>query len=66
MAADTPREFEIYPTGDPHNRTGWDVSEKDVGGHWFFRGDLSPIQGRDRAKARLRMLYPTATIGVRK
>jgi hypothetical protein len=53
--------FEIYPTGDPYNKTGWDVREYK---HSYdeptciFRGDISPIQGRANTIAFLRQFYP--------
>ncbi len=62
-----PRLFEIGQCGDPFNRTGWDVREfendldEDV---CIFRGDLSPIQGRDRCVRYLRRNYPGCKIRV--
>lgn len=59
--------FTIEPTGDPFNRTGWDIKECE---HSLddqiviFRGDLSPIQGRDRTVRTLRRLYPGCKIRV--
>ena len=63
----TIRLFEIQTTGDPYNRTGWDVREyqnsfdEDT---CIFRGDLSPIQGRDNAIRQLRRQYPGCKIRV--
>ena len=67
MSAATSRLFEIVPTGDPYNRTGWDVRE--YADNYdeptcTFRGDLSPIQGRERTIATLRRLYPGCTVRV--
>ncbi len=57
--------FHIKPTGDPFNRFGWDISEQHHdGGGWWFRGDLSPIQGRDRTIRTLRSLYPGCRVRV--
>jgi len=59
--------FEITRTGDPYNRTGWDVREyknsfdEDT---CIFRGDLGPIQGRDRTIRTLRRMYPGCKIRV--
>jgi hypothetical protein len=59
--------FSINRTGDPFNKTGWDVHEYQ---HSFdetictFRGDLSPSQGRDRTIQMLRSLYPGCKIRV--
>lgn len=59
--------FEIQRCGDPYNRTGWEVSEFE---HSFddrtaiFRGDISPMQGRDRTIAYLRRYYPGCKIRV--
>lgn len=61
--------FEILRCGDPYNRTGWDVHEyaksfdEDT---CVYRGDLSPIQGRDRAIRILRRMYPGCKIRVRR
>lgn len=57
------RVFEIIPTGDPYNRTGWDVREYE-GEHVWHRGDLSPIQGRDRTIRTLRRMYPGCVVRV--
>lgn len=57
--------FEIFPTGDPCNRTGWDVREyqgKTTDSACYFRGDLSPIQGKRNAVATLRHYYPGCII----
>jgi len=60
--------FEIKPTGDPSNRTGWDVLEYEgesyIDSACYFRGDISPIQGRDRAIRYLRKTYPGCKIRV--
>lgn len=59
--------FEIYPTGDPYNRTGWDIREhegKYNSGRCFHRGDLSPSQGRGRTIAMLRRMYPGCKVRV--
>lgn len=59
--------FGIRKCGDPFNRTGWEVTEyknsfeEDV---CVFRGDLSPIQGRDKAVRKLRRMYPGCKIRV--
>lgn len=60
------RKFIIKPTGDPYNRTGWDISEcEDFADNIvIFRGDLSPHQGRDRTKMMLRRMYPGCKIRV--
>jgi hypothetical protein len=59
--------FEILPTGDPYNRTGWDVREY-VNSFdettCTYRGDLSPIQGRDNAIRKLRRMYPGCKIRI--
>lgn len=54
---DCRRLFEIYPTDN-----GWNVRERQEDGSWVFRGDVSPIQGRDRAIAILRRNYPHCVI----
>jgi hypothetical protein len=60
--------FAIRQTGDPFNKTGWDVSEYensfDEPTSIWFRGDISPIQGRDRAIRYLRRTYPGCKIRV--
>lgn len=64
---DTPKLFEISRTGDPFNKTGWDVREYEKSfddSTCIFRGDLSPIQGRDNAKAALRRMYPGCKVRV--
>lgn len=59
--------FEILLTGDPYNKTGWDVREYEKSyddGVCVFRGDLSPIQGRDNAVRTLKRLYPGCEVRV--
>ena len=59
--------FELVRTGDPYNKTGWDVREYQNDYNeptCTYRGDLSPIQGRDNAIRRLRRLYPNCKIRV--
>jgi hypothetical protein len=61
--------FEIMRTGDPYNRTGWDVREYEKSFDddiCIFRGDLSPIQGRDNAIRKLRKMYPGCKIRVQR
>lgn len=58
------RRFSIRPTGDPYNRTGWDVFEEDENKVTWFRGDLSPHQGRDRTVAMLRRTFPGCKVRV--
>lgn len=63
------RLFEITSCGDPFNRSGWDVREyadsfdEDT---CTFRGDISPIQGRDRTIHYLRRNYPNCKIRVQR
>lgn len=65
---DTQHLFEIKPCGDPYNRHGWEVMEyqdsfdEDT---CVYRGDLSPMQGRDRTIRYLRRVYPGCKIRVR-
>lgn len=59
------KHFIIMRTGDPYNKTGWDIHEID-GPDTIFRGDLSPIQGRDNAIWLLRRLYQDCKITVQK
>ncbi len=59
--------FEIHRCGDPFNRTGWEVREYETSfddRFCTYRGDLSPIQGRDNAIQLLRRLYPGCKIRV--
>jgi hypothetical protein len=59
--------FEILPTGDPFNKNGWDVREYRTSYRdrfCIFRGDLSPIQGRDNAIATLKRLYPGCKVRI--
>jgi hypothetical protein len=59
------RLFEILPCGDPYNRYGWEIREyRDSFDEEFpiYRGDLSPIKGRDRTIQMLRALYPGCKI----
>jgi hypothetical protein len=61
------RLFEIIPTGDPYNKSGWDVRE--YAGSFdeptcTFRGDLSPVQGKGNAVTTLRRLYPGCVVRV--
>lgn len=59
--------FEILRCGDPHNKRGWDVREYKASFDeqvCIFRGDLSPICGRDRAITTLRRMYPGCKIRV--
>ena len=58
------KHFEIMRTGDPYNKTGWDIHEIEENNSIIFRGDLSPIQGRDNAIWRLRRFYPGCKITV--
>ena len=61
------RLFLIKQCGDPYNRTGWEVGEfKDNFDEptAIYRGDLSPIQGRDRTIFTLRRMYPGCKIRV--
>lgn len=54
------RLFEIKHTGDPFNRHGWDIHEYAQSFNddtCIFRGDLSPVQGRDNAIRLLRRMY---------
>jgi len=61
--------FEIVRCGDPYNKTGWDIREyadsfdEDT---CTFRGDISPIQGRDNAIRYLRKHYPGCKIKVQR
>ncbi len=67
MSKTPPKLFEILPTGDPYNRTGWDVREYDKSFDettCIFRGDISPVQGRENTKALLRRLHPGCKIRV--
>jgi hypothetical protein len=60
--------FEIKQTGDPYNKTGWDILEYRENFNeptCIFRGDLSPYQGRDRTIRKLRRMYPGCKIRVR-
>lgn len=59
-----PMQFEIFPNGDPHGK-GWMVREK-VGTSWFYRGDLSPMVGKQRAIAHLKRRYPGCQVKVAK
>ncbi len=59
--------FEIFPTGDPYNKTGWDIREYDKSFDetiCIFRGDLSPSQGCDRTVRMLRNMYRGCKIRV--
>lgn len=53
--------FEIVPCGEPCTLNGWDIREYE---HSYsdqtciFRGDLSPVRGRERSKRIPRSLYP--------
>lgn len=61
------RLFEIQTTGDPYNKTGWDVHEYQDSFEeqtCVFRGDLSPMQGRDNTIRYLRRLYPGCKIRI--
>lgn len=61
--------FEILRTGDPYNKTGWDVHEYEKSyddNTCVFRGDLSPIQGRGNAVRTLKRLYPGCKVRVEK
>lgn len=61
------RLFEIVKTGDPYNRTGWDVREYAKSFDettCAFRGDLSPMQGRDRTIRYLKRNYPGCKVKV--
>lgn len=63
------RLFEIKPTGDPYNRTGWDVHEYEKSfdeRFCVFRGDLSPMQGRDNTIRYLRRHYPGCKVRVQR
>jgi hypothetical protein len=62
-----PKLFEILRCGDPYNRTGWDVREYEKSFDdiiCIYRGDLSPIQGRDQTLRTLRQMYPGCKIRV--
>lgn len=55
------RLFTIKPTGDPFNRHGWDVTEYEKSykdNTCIFRGDISPIQGKENAILYLERFYP--------
>jgi hypothetical protein len=59
--------FEIVRCGDPYNRTGWDVREYKESFDeptCIYRGDISPIQGRERTIRYLRRTYPGCKIRV--
>lgn len=61
------RLFEIERCGDPYNKTGWDVREFGKSfdeSTCIYRGDLSPMQGRDRTIRYLRRNYPGCKIKV--
>ena len=61
------RLFLVKRTGDPFNRHGWDVCEFEKSfddGTCIFRGDLSPVQGRDNAVRLLRRMYPGCVVRV--
>ncbi len=61
------RLFEIERCGDPYNRHGWDVREFQSSYDeptCVYRGDLSPIQGRDRTIRTLRRMYPGCKVRV--
>jgi hypothetical protein len=63
------RLFELVPTGDPYNKFGWDVREYRDSydeGTCIFRGDLSPIRGKQSAIRKLRQLYPGCRVRVSK
>lgn len=59
--------FEIFPTGDPYNRTGWDVREYEKSyddRFCIFRGDISPVQGKRNTILLLRRMHPGCEIKV--
>ncbi len=63
----TPRVFELTQCGDPYNPYGYDVREyegsplnKDT--LCIFRGDISPIQGWQAAKRKLKGMYPGCVV----
>ncbi len=59
--------FEILRCGDPYNKYGWDVREYQESFEedtCTYRGDISPIQGRDNAIRYLRRNYPGCKIRV--
>lgn len=61
--------FEICRCGDPCNKYGWDIREyKDSFDEetCVYRGDLSPMQSRDRTISYLRRNYPGCKIKVQK
>jgi hypothetical protein len=50
--------FEAYPNGDPFSpKNCYDIREID-GEHCWFRGDLSPICGKDNVRFKLDNIYP--------
>jgi hypothetical protein len=61
------RLFLIKQTGDPFNKYGWDVHEYTNSFDepiCVFRGDLSPVRGRDNTIRLLRRLYKGCKIRV--
>jgi len=61
--------FSINRCGDSFNKYGWDVKEYEKSYEdrfCIFRGDLSPIQGRDRAIRYLKRAYPGCKVKVEK
>jgi hypothetical protein len=58
------RSFEVYPCGDPYSRHSYVIRENGSDGSCWYRGDLSPVWGLRRTKARLRRLYPGCRIKV--
>lgn len=63
------RLFIVKRCGDPYNRHGYDVQEceKSFDDRFVvFRGDISPMHGRDRTIRYLRRNYPGCKIRVEK
>lgn len=58
-------KFEIYPCGDPYNKYGWNVREVTDKG-CFYRGDISPMQGKNNTIRYLRRNYPKCKISCTK
>jgi len=63
----TRKLFEITPSSDYKNRTGWDIYEYNKSFNEDirrYRWDINPTYGRDKTTALLRCLYPGCKIRV--